>query len=277
VSTSRRSGRSRFTLVLLVLTSITLLTLDFRGFGPLQTARSSVLGAFSPVGDFFGGVFDPVGEAWQGAFDQRDLEKENQELRAQIDELEGQITGGEVAKEANRQLLEQADIEYLGAIETVQARVVAGPISNFERTIQIDKGESSGIRKDMAVVTGRGLIGRVTLTTSNRSTVELISGGNFAVGFTAIGTNVQGTLKGVSSGTRLQGTVDVDGQVTPGQILVTSGVSGSSYPAGIPVGTVSDVSDQPTTLERTLDVELLANLSDLAYVSVVLWQPAALG
>ena len=277
MSTSRRSGRSRFTLVLLVLTSITLLTLDFRGFGPLQTARSSVLGAFSPVGDFFGGVFDPVGEAWQGAFDQRDLEKENQELRAQIDELEGQITGGEVAKEANRQLLEQADIEYLGAIETVQARVVAGPISNFERTIQIDKGESSGIRKDMAVVTGRGLIGRVTLTTSNRSTVELISGGNFAVGFTAIGTNVQGTLKGVSSGTRLQGTVDVDGQVTPGQILVTSGVSGSSYPAGIPVGTVSDVSDQPTTLERTLDVELLANLSDLAYVSVVLWQPAALG
>lgn len=277
MSASRRSGRSRFTLVLLVLTSITLLTLDFRGFGPLQTARSAVLGAFSPVGDFFGGVFDPVGDAWQGAFDQRDLEKENQELRAQIDDLEGQITGGEVAKEANRQLLEQADIEYLGAIETVQARVVAGAISNFEQTIQIDKGESSGIKKDMAVVTGRGLIGRVSQTSSNRSTVELISGGNFAVGFTAIGTNVQGTLSGLSSGNELRGTVDVDGQISPGQILVTSGVSGSSYPAGIPVGTVSEVSDQPTTLERSLDVELLANLSDLAYVSVVLWQPAALG
>lgn len=276
---SRRSGRSRFTLVLLILTSITLLTLDFRGFGPLQTARSSVLGVFSPVGEFFGNVFEPVGDAWSGAFDQRDLAKENEELRRQIDDLEGQITGGEVAKESNRQLLEQAGIEYLGDIETVQARVVGGSISNFETTIQIDKGESSGIAVDMPVVTGKGLVGRVVQTSANSSTVELLTSGDFAVGFTAVGSpsTVQGVLTGVSDSGALRGTVDVTGDVSPGQLLVTSGTLGSPYPQGIPIGTVTAVSDQPSTLERTLDIQMAANVSDLAYVTVVLWQPPAIG
>ena len=246
----RRTGRSKFTLVLLVLTSITLLTLDFRGFGPLQNARSSVLGVFSPVGDFFGGVFEPVGDAWSGAFDQRDLAKENEELRRQIDDLEGQLTGGEVAKESNRKLLEQAGIEYLGDVQTVQARVVGGSISNFDTTITIDRGESSGIRVDMPVVTGRGLVGRVVQTSSNSATVELLTSGDFAVGFTAVGSKVstQGVLTGVSDGGLLRGTVDVSGDVSPGQLLVTSGTLGSPYPQGIPIGSVSAVSDQPSSL-----------------------------
>ena len=47
---SRRTSRSRFTLVLLVLTSLTLLTLDFRGFGPIDRARNAMLDALAPVG-----------------------------------------------------------------------------------------------------------------------------------------------------------------------------------------------------------------------------------
>ena len=48
---TRRSGRTRFTILLLVLTAITLLTLDGRGFGPIDSARSAVLSVLSPVGD----------------------------------------------------------------------------------------------------------------------------------------------------------------------------------------------------------------------------------
>ncbi len=274
---SRRSGRSKFTLALLVLTSITLLTLDFRGFGPLQNARSTVLGVFTPVGDFFGNVFEPVGDAWSGAFDQRDLAKENEELRRQIDDLEGQVTSGEVAKESNRRLLEQARIEYLGDVETVQARVVGGSISNFDTTITIDKGESSGIAVDMPVVTGKGLIGRVVQTSPSSATVELLTSGDFAVGFTAVGSNVQGVLSGVSDGGGLRGTVDVTGNVHPEQLLVTSGTLGSPYPQGIPIGTLSAVSDQPSSLERSLDIQMSADVSDLTYVTVVLWQAPVIG
>lgn len=259
-----------------MLTSITLLTLDFRGFAPLQNARSSVLGVFSPVGDFFGGVFSPVGDAWSGAFEQRDLAKENEELRRQIDDLEGQLTSAEVAKESNRQLLAQAGVEYLGDVETVQARVVGGSISNFDTTIQIDKGESSGIAVDMPVVTGKGLIGRVAQTSAHSATVELLTSGDFSVGFTAVGTNSQGILTGVSDPGGLRGTMDIAGTVSPGQLLTTSGTRGSPYPQGIPIGTVSRVGNQPSTLEQTLNIQMAASVSDLTYVTVVLWQPPAL-
>ena len=65
--------------------------------------------------------------------------------------------------------------------------------------------------------------------------------------------------------------------MNPGQLLVTSGTMGSPYPQGIPIGTVTSVSDQPSTLERSLDIQMAASVSDLTYVTVVLWQPPALG
>lgn len=272
---SRRTGRSRFTLLLLILTSITLLTLDFRGFAPLNSARSAVLGFFAPVGDFASNVFEPVGDAWDGAFNHDELARENQELRQQVDELEGQITGGEVARQSLQQLLEQADLEFVGDIPTVQARVVSGAVGNFDATVEIDRGERHGIRQGMAVVTGRGLVGKVVQTSSDRSVVEVLSGGDFSVGFSIVGTNVLGVVSGPADGDTLRATVELNRIVLPGQILVTSGVQGSPFPQGLPIGIISGMSEDDGSLTRELQVQMLASLSDLSYVSVVLWQPEA--
>jgi rod shape-determining protein MreC len=270
---TRRGGRARFTLILLILTSITLLTLDFRGFAPLNTVRSAVLDAFQPVGDFASDTLEPVSDAWNGAFDYDAVEKENEELRRRVDELEGQITSGEVAKQSLQQLLEQADLPFVGDLPTVSARVVSGAVGNFDETIEIDKGESAGIKRDMAVVTGRGLVGRVVRTSSDRATVQLLSSGRMTVGFSIVGTNVLGEVTGIGEGTRLRATTDVGRIVLPGQILVTSGLSSSLYPQGLPIGTVTDVSGDEGSLDQTLDVRMLAELSDLTFVSVVVWEP----
>ena len=97
---SRRVGRSRFTLVLLILTSITLLTLDFRGFGPIDSARSAALSVFAPVGDAATSVFRPVGNLWHGAFEYDDLKRENDDLQAQLLDLQGQVTSDQVTPRA---------------------------------------------------------------------------------------------------------------------------------------------------------------------------------
>jgi rod shape-determining protein MreC len=274
VAVSRRTGRSRFTLLLLILTSVTLLTLDYRGFAPLDRARSAVLAAFEPVGDFASDTFEPVGDAWRGAFDFGRLEDENVALRERVDELEGQITSGEVAKDSLRQLLEQAGIEFVGDLPTARARVISGAISNFDSTIEIDKGESAGIRKGMAVVTGQGLVGRVVRTSGDRAVIDLLSGGNVKVGFSVVGTNVLGVAQGTGDGTRLEAIVDVDRIVLPGQIVVTSGVEGSTFPQGIPIGTIAEVGDDTGALQRELQIDMLAKQADLAFVTVVLWEPA---
>jgi len=273
VALSRRSGRSRFTIILLVLTSITFLTLDFRGFGPLDSARSAVLSAFAPVGDFAAGIFRPIGDGWNNAFHGDDLQAENDRLRQQVDELQGQLTQGDVAKQSLQQLLEQADLQFVGNIPTTKAQVVSGAVSNFDQTIEIDKGTSSGIKKGMPVVTGRGLIGRVARVADNRSVVEMVTDGNFTVGFSVVGTNALGVAKGQGDASTMRGSVDVEREVLPGQILVTSGVAGSYFPQGLPIGTVSGVTNAEGSLQKDLDITLLADMHDLTYVTVVLWEP----
>ena len=270
---TRRGGRTRFTLILLILTSITLLTLDFRGFAPLNSARSAVLDAFTPVGNFASDTLRPVGDAWNGAFDYDNVKNENEALRQRVDELEGQITSGDVAKQSLQQLLEQVDIPFVGDIPTAGARVVSGAVANFDHTIEIDKGENAGIKEGMAVVTGRGLIGRVQTTSADRATVELLSSGAFTVGFSVVGTNVLGEARGLADGVRLSATTDVGRIVLPGQILVTSGLARSRFPQGLPIGTVTNVQPNDGSLDQNLDVQMLADLSDLTFVSVVLWEP----
>ena len=93
---SRRSGgprrRSRFTLVLLVLTSITVLTLDFRGSGAVDGARGGASTVFGPVRDVGAAIGRPFANAWNGVFGYGDLATENEALRERLEQLGAEVT-----------------------------------------------------------------------------------------------------------------------------------------------------------------------------------------
>src|SRR5688500_565149 len=170
---STRLGRSRFTLLLLVLTSITVLTLDFRGSGVVDDLRGAASTVFSPLADGAGSVAEPFTDAWNGAFGYDDLERENEELREAIAEMEGEVAR---AEDTNQQLDEIASLEgtvTFTQLDSVLARVVGQPLTNFDDTIQLDQGSDAGVAVGMPVVTGAGLVGRVVSVTGNRSVVQL--------------------------------------------------------------------------------------------------------
>jgi len=276
VAVTRRTSRARFTLVLLVLTSITLLTLDYRGFAPLDAARSGVLAVFSPVGDAASGVFRPVGDAWNGAFDHGDLRRENEELKRQINDLQGSQTQNDAAKLELEQLKKSLDLPFAGQSATVHARVVSGPISNFDATIEIDKGASSGIEKGMPVVSGAGLIGQVQRTSDGRAVIRIISDRNFQVGVNVANGAGRGVIQGQGDENHLRaGQFDVTTELENDDILVTSGAARSQFPPGIPVGTVRSVNTDETTQQKIADVKPAANLNDLTYITVIIYHPPA--
>ena len=101
---SRRGGRSRFTLALLILTSLTLLTLDFRGSSAIQSLRSGASTVFSPVRDAAGSAFSPFTSAWNGLFHYGDVKKENDRLQAELDQVRGQQDQNAEAASAYNQL-----------------------------------------------------------------------------------------------------------------------------------------------------------------------------
>ena len=275
MASSRRRGRTRITISLLLLSAVLLLTLDSRGSGPVQSARSAVVSVLSPLGSAAAIVVNPFRNAWDSAFDQGNLKNENETLREENDRLKGDVTANSIAKEQLQQLLQLVGIPFVGDTPVVHTRVLSGAVGNFGDRIELDKGSNSGIERNMPVVTGEGLIGKVIEVSENRSVVSLLSSGTYRVGFSVVGTAAIGIAQGSGGDGSLRGTnIDSRQAVTVGAITATSGLAGSPFPPNLPIGTITAVRTNEAALESTIDISMFANLNDLVYADVVLWKPA---
>jgi rod shape-determining protein MreC len=275
-----------------VATSITLLTLDFRNFGPLQRAQDSVQDALEPVAGAVGSASRPLRDAWHGIVDYGDVKDENDRLRDEVAKLRAGQVDQVNARDQLDTILAQQHIETTAALPRRLARVVSGPASNFENTIRIDQGAAAGIAVGMTVITDAGLVGRVREVTSDRSVVELADSRGFAVGVRLVGGNAQATFlaRGQAPGSPLaiEGSVDPNLGIQDGSAVVTSGLDRSLYPPDILVGRIAGSGrgdpaaggTPPVTVPggalaplQNLKVELFVDLTSLSYVSVLLWQP----
>ena len=137
---------------------------------------------FSPLRGAAETVASPFSNAWHGITDYGDIKSENEDLREQLEAAQGGEVLEEDASSQLAEILEQQNLEWVGAIETTTARVLSSDPSNFSHTIDISKGSDDGLKVDMPVVNGAGLVGRIVQVTPNRSTVQLITDPDFLVG-----------------------------------------------------------------------------------------------
>ena len=264
-------------MVFLVLLSITLITLDFRGdSGIIDTIRDGATDALAPVRDVADGAFSPVSDAFHGITDYGDVADENQRLKARIDELEGQAAQGEAGREELEEALALLGVDFIGDIPTVAARVVGAPVSNFEQTIELDKGTDDGIDVDMPVVSGDGLVGRVVQASRSRSMVRLVTDPGSSVGVRFIRSNEIAIAEGEGADREMSvGFVETNVELRRRELAVTSGLNDSVFPAGIPVGRVVTAESSPGELQQRVTMRPLADLEHLRFVRVLQRQPEA--
>jgi len=271
-----RRTRPRFILLLLVLTAITLLTLDGRGTGSgvIDTIRSGARDAFAPVGRAADSVLEPVGNFFTGMIHYGDLKAENARLREQNEELRGQALQAKNSEREQQALLDQLDLDYVGDIPRVRARIVNAAASNFELTFEIDRGTNAGIAKGMPVVSGAGLVGRVVDASRSRATVMMLTDSTFSVG---VRMSSSGDV-GVATGRGVRAPMKVDlietaTKVDKGEVVVTSGLQQSVFPPGIPVGLVREARTPPGALQQEVEIDPVVDLRRLEYVTVLQWSP----
>jgi rod shape-determining protein MreC len=255
-----------------VLTAVTLLTLDFRGFGPLETAQSTARDLLSPIRSGAETVTQPIGDGLRGIVDYGDLKDENARLREELEAAQGAQLADEAASEELARLQEALDLPGFDGIEREVARVAAGPAGNFEENVvEIDKGSSSGLREGMPVMTNAGLVGKLVRVDRTRSRVELVTAADFAVGV-RIGDEVA-LARGRGSGTTLRATEGLS-RDNPAEVddpVLTNGGAGSTFPPGVPVGRVLSV--DASSAVPVVDVQLEADIENLDYVTVLLYTP----
>lgn len=272
----RRSTRPRFILLLLVLTAITLVTLDFRGdaSGVIDSVKGGVRDAFAPVQSAGNAVVEPIGNFVDGVLHAGDLRAENARLREQIQEAESMRIRAEDAEREREALIDQQDLDFIGDIPTVAARVIGTTSNNFDRSFEIDRGTAAGIAKGMPVVSGDGLVGRIAEVSRQRAIVLLISDPNSNVG---VRVNPSGEIA-VAVGRPNSPTLRVDlvaasADVKKNNAVVTSGLQQSSFPPGIPVGWVESARLRPGSLEQDVSLRPSVDLDRVVFVQVLQWSP----
>lgn len=271
-SPRRSPDRRRLALLLLILASLTLLV--FGGGGPVGAVRSGIAGVLAPVGAAVESVTQPVRNAWSAAFDSGGLREENERLAARVAELEQAQASAESTRRELEALAADLDLDVLTQIDSVVARVVGGPSANFDRSVQIDRGSEAGIREGMPVVGGGGLVGRVVAVTANRSTIQPITDAGVQVGVRVGGGTGLGVVAGQGSDLRgLASSFERGTSLTEGDLLVTSGAARSLYPGNLAVATVATVTVDAVGLEQEAEVNYVASLSQLRYLTVLLWDP----
>ncbi len=272
----RRSRRHRFFLVLLSLTSITVITLDYRGpgDGALDSVRGSARDAFAPLQSAAERVVSPVAGFFSTITDFGDLKSENERLRRQLDAARADAIRGADADRERQGLLELQGLDYAGGLASVPARVISTAPTNFQLTITIDRGSDARLQVGMPVVTAAGLIGRITEVSKLRSTVLLITDPSSNVGVRLANSGEQAVAKGAGAGEPLRlDFVATDVPVGEGEPVVTSGLERGLFPAQIPLGTVGSAKSAPAALQQDILVDPSVDLTRIEFVRVLLWTP----
>src|SRR3984893_12903020 len=177
----RRDTRGRTLLLVLIVTSLILVTIDSGNSGLVNSVRAQAHNVIQPVQSVVDDAFSPLRNITNGITKYSSVRDENARLKKQIADLHAQQlktrgVGSEVG-----QLEKLLDLPTVQGVTGIAARVVGGAPGNFDRTVQINKGSSKGIKVGYPVVTGDGLVGRVTQVFGGSATVTLIDSASIGV------------------------------------------------------------------------------------------------
>jgi rod shape-determining protein MreC len=252
--------RRRAVLALLVVLSLILLTAYFGESteGGLHSVQRGFLTVVSPIQEGANKALKPVRDLFSWFGDTLHAKSQLAEVRKQNDILRREV----IAERADRH-----------GYRPVTATVVAKSPNIWYSTVWIDKGTSSGVRKNDPVVNEEGLVGKVAQVASDGAVVDLITDSEVGVSARINGTNATGVVQpkvGEPNDLVLQylpgGT-----SANRGENVVTSGTvespDDSLYPPGIPIGQVSSEGEESGF--KSVNVHPLADLHNLNVVQVL--------
>jgi rod shape-determining protein MreC len=200
--------------------------------------------------------------------------EENKELKSRMEKLvslEAQVHELEKDNNELRDIL--GEEETLSDFEPLQATVIGRNPDRWHEMIIINKGKTNGIKKNMAVVTAHGLIGKVKTVNQFSSTVQLLSAMDPKNRISAIvqgETDVFGLVEGYDKEKKalLIKAIPSGVEIKKGQNVITSGLGGV-FPKGLQIGKVIEVKPDQYGLNQTALVEPGANFYDLENIIVI--------
>ncbi len=270
-------NRGRLLLIVLIVTSLFLITLDLRGVKVIDGIRTGTQTAITPVEKAGSWVVSPFRNFLSDVTHLGRTRNQIEKLKADNDALRLALLNRKVADAELKQLKGVLNLAGTGGFKVVSAKVISqGASTSFSQTITIDAGSRSGIHTNMTVISGFGLVGVVKIAYEDSSLVELASDPGFRIGARIAGTQQIGILGGQGTRKGVLQLLDNTENVKIGDAILARGSSnGRPFVPGVPIGEVTAVDNSAGAVTQTADVKFYTNFSTLGVVSVVISAPAA--
>ena len=237
--------------------------------------RSGSQSAISPFQSVAATIFRPVGNFFTDVTHLGRTRGEIESLKQANEKLRNSLINRQSADAELKQLKSVLDLAGTAQYKVVSAKVISlGSTSSFTQTISIDAGTKLGVRQNMTVISGLGLVGVVKNSYPNHALVQLTTDPAFRVGARVAGSQQIGILSGQGTTKAVLQLLDNQTTLKVGDVILARGSQNNRpFVPGVPIGTVTSVDNAAGSVTQTADVKLYANFSALSVVAVVVGAP----
>lgn len=263
-------------LVVLCLGHVLLISSQVPQASGSSALHGAAFGTLSRFQRMIASIGDGVGGVWTHYFALRGASQENERLRTRVLELEGQVAS-EQARASRVEALENAlALQKSIAAPTLAARAIAGNPVPGVMTVNLDRGSADGVQANMAVINGRGVVGRVIgKPSAHACTVQLLADRSANAGALLEASGTAGNVAGGFADGNLRLTlISSAATINPGDRVVTSGQDGI-YTQGFVIGQVAQVNG--TGKSREIVVAPAVDFTRIDVVLVLLARPPSGG
>jgi rod shape-determining protein MreC len=225
---------------------------------PAQVAESEMAGDAS---GFFHNYFDLVS-----------VRQDNLRLRQRIAQLEGQQARMAELEAENRHLADLLELREALESAAIGADVIGSDATGLSRTLVLAEGQDQGLRRDMAVISTDGVVGKLIAVSRGASRVLLINDHNSALDAFDQRSRARGIIAGVVEDGMIMKYVDRSEDIKPGDTIVTSGLDGI-FPRGLLVGEAARVSQEGPGLFLNVEVKAAVDFRKLEQVLILTTKP----
>ena len=261
----KKGNKQKFSLLALIIASVILLSLESINSKSLNFVRSAIKDVIyrtSFITSIPGNIISPMFTTIQDHFK---IYERYELTKLELQKLKNQQNQIAYLKTENDKLKKVIDDTDIYNHETIISKVLVDKESPFLKSVILNKGFNSGLKKGMPVLKGPYFVGRITEVNYLSSRVLLISDLNSKIPVLIEPMGYQAIMSGTGNDLALLDFLPKNHQLEVGNLVYTSGTGGIFFP-GIPIGRIE-------LIEEKFHVEFFSDLSQLYLINVITSEP----
>jgi rod shape-determining protein MreC len=229
-------------LLVVLFAQLVLLAWQVKSDKDVPLVRVWAVTAITPVASSIEAVRNGTTGFFSNYFELKNAREQSRKLTEEVDRLrlENQLLNNELASARRAEAM--AGFQARTLSKMIGARVIGTTGGPGSKSILIDRGAASGVRRGMAVVTPDGIVGRVLAVYPVSSQVLAVTDPSFAAGVESQKNHVHGVVKGLGNESAKVDYIPTGQKVEVGEVFYTSGED-RIFPKGLAVGKVTAVSE----------------------------------